>query len=130
MAFILEILIQLVGELLLQVVADMLVEWGIQGVAQAVKRQLASPLFAAIGYILLGAVAGGISLLIFPRHLIRVPWLKFLGLAAVPLAAGVAMSLVGWLRRRPGRELIRLDSFIYGFVFALAMTLIRFFWGM
>ena len=129
MEFIFEILIQLVGELLLQIVADMLFELGIRSVGRALKRNLASPVLAAIGYILLGFAAGGISLLILPKHLIQVQWLKFLSLAAVPTAAGMAMSLVGRLRRRQGTELIRLDTFVYGFVFALAMTLIRFFWG-
>ena len=129
MDFIFEILIQFVGELLLQIVADALFELGIRSVGQALKREPGNPFFAALGYILLGSATGGISLLIFPRHLIQVQWLKVLSLAAVPAASGMAMSLVGRLRRRQGKELIRLDSFMYGFVFALAMTLIRFFWG-
>jgi hypothetical protein len=129
MDFIFEILIQFVGELLLQILADALFELGIRSVGQALKREPANPFLAAIGYIVMGSAAGGISLLIFPRHLIQIQWLKLLSLAAVPAAAGVTMSLVGRLRRRQGKELIRLDSFIYGFVFALAMTLIRFFWG-
>lgn len=47
------------------------------------------------------------------------------------LGANVVASKenLGRMRRRQGKELIRLDSFMYGFVFALAMTLIRFFWG-
>jgi hypothetical protein len=129
MDFIFEILIQFIGELLLQIVADALFELGIRSVGQAVKRETTNPVFAAIGYILLGSAAGGISLLILPRHLIQVQWLKLLSLAAVPATTGMAMSLLGRLRSRQGKELIRLDTFIYGFVFALAMTLIRFFWG-
>jgi hypothetical protein len=129
MDFIFEILLQFVGELLLQILADALFELGIRSVGQALKREPANPFFAAIGYILLGCAAGGLSLIIFPRHLIRVQWAKFLSLAAVPSGAGLAMSLIGYLRRRQHKELIRLDSFIYGFLFALAMTMIRFWLG-
>jgi hypothetical protein len=129
MDFILDILIPFVSELLLQLLTDVVFELGVRSVGRARKREPAHPAVAALGYFLLGSAAGGISLLIVPRHLIHVQWLKLVSLAAIPSGAGVAMSLVGRLRRRQGRELIRLDTFIYGFVFALAMTLIRFFWG-
>ena len=129
MDVIFEILIQFVEELLLQIAVNALFEVGLRRVGPALKREPGNPAFAALGYILLGVATGGISLLIFPRHMIQVQWLKLLSLAAVPAASGMAMSLVGRLRRRQGKELIRLDSFMYGFVFALAMTLVRFFWG-
>jgi len=129
MDIIFEILIQFVEELLLQIAINALFEVGLRRVGPALKREPGNPSFAALGYILLGVATGGISLLIFPRHMIQVQWLKLLSLAAVPAASGMAMSLVGRLRRRQGKELIRLDSFMYGFVFALAMTLVRFFWG-
>lgn len=129
MDIILEILIQFVEEILLQLAINTLFELGMRRVGPALKRGPDNPFFAALGYIVLGSATGGISLLIFPRHMIQVQWLKFISLAAVPAASGIAMSLVGRLRRRQGKELIRLDSFMYGFVFALPMTLIRFFWG-
>jgi hypothetical protein len=129
MDVIFEILIQLIEEIILQLAVNALFELGVRRVRPALKREPGNPYFAALGYILLGVATGGISLLMFPRHMIQVQWLKLLSLAAVPAASGVAMSLVGRLRRRQGKELIRLDSFMYGFLFALAMTLIRFFWG-
>jgi hypothetical protein len=36
------------------------------------------------------------------------------------------MSAIGIWRRRRGKELIRLDRFAYGYLFALAMGIIRF----
>jgi len=39
--------------------------------------------------------------------------------------AGFAMSAIGWIRRRQGKLLIRLETFSAGFIFAFAMALIR-----
>lgn len=37
------------------------------------------------------------------------------------------MSLIGRLRSKKGQDLIRLDSFGYGFTFALGVAIIRYF---
>jgi hypothetical protein len=39
------------------------------------------------------------------------------------------MAALGWLRLRQGRDLVRLDRFSYGFVFALSMAFVRYVWA-
>lgn len=82
-------------------------------------------MLAGAGYALLGLIAGGLSLLFFPRALLRSTSLHGISLLITPLLAGGAMSLVGAWRRRRGERLLRLDSFGYAFVFAFAMALVR-----
>jgi hypothetical protein len=39
------------------------------------------------------------------------------------------MALIGAWRRERGLAVIRLDTFLYGYVFALGMAGVRFIWG-
>jgi hypothetical protein len=55
--------------------------------------------------------------------------MRVANLVLTPLAAGLMMSLMGAWRRRRGDDLIRLDRFSYGVLFALAMALVRFFFA-
>lgn len=130
MEFIFEIIFQVVSEFILQIIAELLVEMGLHSIGQVFRRDR-NPIFAFIGYALLGVIVGFISLLIFPRPLIRSASfrginLHGIGLLISPLLAGLVMSLIGSLRRKRGMSVIRLDSFGYGFIFAFGMSLIRF----
>ena len=123
-------LLQVVGELLLQIIVEALVEFGLHGARESFRRaKPLHPLLAAIGYAMVGALAGAISLWIFPQLFIATPRLRIVNLLLTPVAAGAVMAAIGSWRRRREQELIRLDRFAYGFVFALAMTLVRFVWG-
>ena len=132
MEFIFEILFQVLLEFILQVGAEILMELGLHSISQVFHgRRTRNPIFAFIGYALLGVIVGFISLLIFPRPLIRSASfrginLHGIGLLISPLLAGLVMSLIGSIRRRRGMSVIRLDSFGYGFIFAFGMALIRF----
>ncbi len=46
-----------------------------------------------------------------------------------PTETGVAMAVIGSLRRRRGQRLVRLDRFGYAYVFALMMALARYRWA-
>lgn len=123
-------LLQVFGELFLQVVVEALIEFGLHGLGDAFKRQKPPhPLLAAFGYALLGAAAGAISLCIFPQRFIAAPWLRILNLAVTPIAASSIMAAIGAWRRRNDKDLIRLDRFAYGFLFAFAMAIVREMWG-
>ena len=63
-----EIVVQIFGELLLQIFGELLVEFGLQTVKAPFRRK-SNPLLAAMGYALLGALAGLISLWLLPQHL-------------------------------------------------------------
>ncbi|MBK6942078.1 MAG: hypothetical protein IPH13_18010 [Planctomycetes bacterium] len=113
----------MIAEIALQVVSELLFELGLRGVGEAVAPR--KPWLAAIGYALLGAIAGGISLQFFPAHLLQNPAARIANLLLTPLAAGAAMTGLGRWRRRKGQRIIQLDTFAYGCLFALAMAIVR-----
>jgi hypothetical protein len=128
MEFVFEIIFQLLGEFLLQAFAELLAELGFHSLANTFKRPR-NPLLSTIGFTLWGLLAGGISLWVFPTSHIHDPMFRTLNLIVTPLAIGLAMMLVGELRRRKGQDLVRLDQFGYAFVFAFAMALVRYIWA-
>lgn len=112
------------GELLLQVVFEVLAELGFRSVRESLRPQ-PNPVLAVIGYLLLGLIAGGLSLLLAPRFLIAEE-LRVLNLAFAPVLAGLAMAALGAWRAGRGQELVRLDRFFYGYLFALTIAAVRF----
>ena len=133
MEIILELLVallQLVAEVVLQIVFEATAELGLRSLREPFRRpQPLHPVLAAIGYAIFGAIAGGASLWLFPYLFISSQWLRAVNLVATPLAAGAVMGALGAWRRRRNEDLIRLDRFSYGFLFALAMAVVRFVWG-
>lgn len=125
MEFIFEVLFQLIGELVLQVIFEALAELGVRGL-RAPFRKPPNPWLAAFGYALLGTLAGALSLLIFPGLLIESPGARVANLLLTPIGAGAAMVALGAWRRHRNQPLIRLDRFAYGYLFALAMALTRY----
>jgi len=101
-----EVLLQVIAEIALQVVLEIVFELGLRRVGQSGARPK-RPWLAAIGYTLLGSIAGGISLLLFPAHLLQSPTARIGNLALTPLAAGAAMVALGRWRQRKGQRLIR-----------------------
>jgi len=120
-------LLEFVAEIVLQVAFEWLAEFGVRALRAPFQRPTAvRPELAAAGYALFGAAAGGLSLLIFPASFIGPRHLRIANLVVTPLVSGALMALLGAWRRRRGQELIRLDRFAYGMVFALAMAIVRF----
>ena len=98
-----------------------------KGIAEAIKG---NRVLTSIIYALLGALAGALSLLVLPHPLIhRQHPTPFHGISLIisPLFAGVVLSLVGNLLRRLGKRVTPLETFGYGFAFALGMAVVRFF---
>ena len=123
-------ILQFIGELLLQIFGEALAELGLRSLREPFRRpQPLHPALAGLGYFLFGLMAGGLSLWVVPALFIQVPWLRVANLLVMPLIAGLVMSAIGRFRRRQGQELIRLDTFAYGAVFAFGMSLVRFIWG-
>ena len=123
-------LLEIIFEFLLQVVFEALVEAGVRGIAEVVVRpEPPNAWLAIIGYVLLGAICGVLSLWLFPTLFIGNETIRMVNLLLTPLAAGAMMTIVGAWRRRRNQKLIRLDRFFYGFLFALSMALVRFIWG-
>jgi hypothetical protein len=119
-----EAILEFLGELLLQIVIETLVELGLHSVAEPFRRR-PDPWLAAIGYTLFGVLLGGISLFIFPANFTHGAW-RIVNLLATPLAAGFLMSQIGRWRASRDQEVLRIDRFAYGYLFALSIALVRF----
>ena len=123
----LELLLELLGEFLIQVFGELLVEFGLQALAEPFLKR-PNPWLAAVGYSIFGGLLGGASLLLLPKHLVANASWRVLNLIFTPLAAGLCMAWLGSWRARRGQSLIRLDRFAYAYLFALAFALVRFCW--
>ncbi len=127
-------LLQFLGEFLLQLVLEALVELGARGVSSIYPSARASsgrlhPVLAGFGYAALGAALGALSLHFFPTSLVHAGWLRILTLVVVPVLAGLAMNALGNWRLRHDQNIVRLDRFSYAYLFALALAAVRFFWA-
>lgn len=120
----LEFLFQVVGEFLLQAAIEILAELGMQSLAEPFRKR-PSTWLAAFGYTVFGAVAGGLSLLVFPQHLTPEDW-RIAHLLVTPVAVGIAMMMLGRWRARRGDDVLHIDRFACGYLFALSLALVRF----
>ena len=126
MEFFAELLFSFVGEFLLQFVFELLADLGFRVIAESAQSARRSQVMRLLGYLCLGAMAGGLSLLIFPNHMVHDTWFRVAILAIVPVLAGWLMSLIGNRRAARGRSRSQLESWANGYFFALAMGLVRF----
>ena len=122
-----EFLFEVLGEFILQCLIQVSAELGFHTVAETFQRK-PNPWMAAIGYGLFGAILGGLSLLVFPNHLVVGGW-RIFNLVAAPIVTGFFMCLMGKWREKRGDELLRIDRFSYGYLFALSFALIRFYFA-
>jgi hypothetical protein len=124
MEFIFELLFELFGELLLQLALELLAELGLRAVGRPFAKPL-HPLAGGVGYALLGAIAGGLSLWWFPQLFIASHAGRIANVIVTPLLSGGAMAMLGAWRRRHDQRTVLIDRFAYAFIFAMAMALIR-----
>jgi hypothetical protein len=124
----LELLFEVLGEFLLQVFVEALVELGFHSLAEPFRRP-PNPWLAAMGYAIFGAALGGLSLLAFPAHLTPAGVARIANLVLAPVAVGGCMVALGAWRARRGEPLLRIDRFSYGYLFALSLALVRFYFA-
>jgi hypothetical protein len=97
--------------------------------AEAIKE---SRVLTGFMYTLLGVLAGALSLVALPHPLIhREHPIRFHGISLIisPIIAGLVLSSVGAVLRRWGKKVTPVETFGYGFAFALGIALIRFFFA-
>ncbi len=125
---ILGFLLEALFEIFAQVIFEMLAEVGLRSLAEPFRRpQQINPFLAGIGYLLYGAIVGGLSLLL-PRMFVAPWWLRLLNLVVTPVICGFIMGKLGQIRERRGDKPMRIDTFTYGYIFALAMAVVRYIW--
>ena len=124
MEILFEIVLYLFGELVASLIGE--------GLCEVASRSASGPQRRsgkALLYLILGAAAGAISLLVFPVQFLEDDGWALLNLLLTPVLAGLVMMLVGKWRRHRGDRLVPLDHFTYGYLFALAMAMVRAAWG-
>lgn len=119
-----EFLFEIFGEFLLQVFGELLFEYGFRFLAAPFEKR-PHPWIAAAGYVIFGLLLGALSLLVFPHNFVPRPW-RLANLLLTPLAVGAAMSLLGAWREGRGQRVLRIDRFAWGYLFALAVAVVRF----
>ena len=129
LAGLLQVIFEIFGELILQLILEILMEMGLRGLLAPFNWPKSKPVGAFFGYILLGAAAAALSLWIHPALLIASRVGRIANLIVTPIVAGLVMWALGVWREKRGETVLRIDRFSYGFGFALAMGLVRFFFA-
>jgi hypothetical protein len=110
-----------------QIFFELLTSLGWEALKDSVRTERESnPLLAGFGHLLMGLLAGVISVLVFGIRLVPRPVVPGVSLVLSPIATGLAMHTIGeWWRER-GRDRPALFSFWAGAIFAFGMALVRF----
>ena len=90
------------------------------------ESKVISPVLAAVGYLLLGVIFGVVSVFVVPHPIIRPSRIHGISLIVSPMITGLIMSQIGVQLRRTGKKTVRIESFAYGFTFALGVAAVRF----
>ena len=145
--FILQILWEFFGELILQVVVQFVVELfvrfvssifsdapvsqteaTVKSVTETINQTRAHPAAIWVLYATLGAVIGFISVWAHPAHFIRTVSHRWLNLVITPLISGWTMAALGHWHQKRGDRVVGMDKFFNGWGFALAFAVVRFVW--
>ena len=123
-----ELLFHILGALaatLFEVFLEIASEAMVDVVSRVLVKASSSPSLAATGYLAMGMIAGGFSTILFPHPFFHPSRFHGISLLISPFVTGSVMALVGQALRRQGKESVRIESFSYGFTFALGMAFIR-----
>src|SRR5882724_9530453 len=101
LGFILEFILDLFGDVLLQLLFGAVGEAGAHLLGHLMgEPQRVRPGAAALGYLLLGGAAGGLSLFPFPSPLVHPSRRHGISLLVAPAVTGLVMHTLGTIRRR------------------------------
>jgi hypothetical protein len=120
-------LAELLAEFLLQLLAGAIVDVANRFLGEIFETPRATNVVvSALSYSVFGALAGVLSISIFPHPLVRPSRIHGISLLVSPLATGLVMSLIGSMLRRRDKRVVQIESFSYGFAFAFGMACVRF----
>ncbi len=126
--FIFELLFEVFGEFILQVLWEAFAQAGVHLFRKPTDATApTNPWLLGLGYALMGALAGGLSLLVMFDPLLRSHGLRVAYVLAAPIAAGALIAAIArWRTRKTGLQW-NIDRFANGYLFALAFALVRFY---
>jgi hypothetical protein len=112
-------------ELLFELFVEAMVALVLRSLRNLFSDATLNPILAYVFYLSLGCAFGGASLLLFPHPIFHPSRLHGISLLVSPIVTGLVMAQVGALLRRKGKESVQIESFGYGFTFALGLAIIR-----
>ena len=122
-----EFLVEIVGELLLQLGGEALIEGGWRLLGDPFRqRGRAHPVLAGIGLLLIGGVMGLMLWLVFPVRLVTSGGIPGASLVISPMLAGLVMHSYGRWRESRGAAVSYTATFWGGALFAFGMASARF----
>jgi hypothetical protein len=119
----LEFILEVFGELILELVFEL----GFRAVASLLRQRGRRLLGVGLGYAATGIILGAVSAIFVKRLLLHDEWMRYANLAVSPIVVGLIMGSLGRLRSRRNLDRIPLDTFTFGYLFALCFALARFF---
>jgi hypothetical protein len=131
MEVILEIIFGFIGELILEIIGEALIEVGFHGTAERLSNRSRNRLLIGGAYAGFGAVLGFLSLYLFPKIIFANSVLPILYFIFSPIIAGLSLTTVSWIINRGMRPVswFELDKFTFGIVFALGYAVSRLLFG-
>ncbi len=125
----LEFVLSALWEIVLQLVGELLLELGFSSFGEPFReRKRAHPVLAGAGLLLLGAVLGAATRLVWPGRIFPQGPVPGLSLVLSPVATGWIMHSYGeWCERRCSPRSF-VETFWGGALFAFGMALARFLW--
>ena len=125
-----EIIFELIFSFLIEIIGEGLFQLLVELVVRSLGSTLGlskpdRPILSLLGYILLATAGAFISIAIFKNHFIKNETLRIVNLIIAPIILGLMMKFRGKKLEHKNIISIRLDSFWYGYVFALTFALIR-----
>jgi hypothetical protein len=125
-----ELLFEIVGDVLLQVVLEALAEVGVHLVRGKMEHPKSTTAWRLmVGYTLFGAIVGGLSLLVLPAALAHSEVGRTATLLIAPVCAALSTVAIGRIRVKRGQEPAGIDRFMYSYLFALALAVVRHLWA-
>jgi hypothetical protein len=123
-------LLEVFAEALLQIVLEALAEVGIHIVRGKVDHpESRSKWRLLLGYPILGALVGALSLLVFSHSLAHGHYGRLATLLLAPLLAAGTTVAIGKMRARRGQEPVNIDRMAYAYLFALGLAAVRYVWA-
>jgi uncharacterized YccA/Bax inhibitor family protein len=120
----LEVLLVIIGEILFQIIGGFFVELILHVFVHPFRKQQ-NPTIAVMGYGLIGASIGGLSLLFFPTHLIHGSVWRGINIIFVSLIAGLIMAMLSNHKSEKIPPIYKNYQFYCGFYFALSWLAMR-----
>ncbi len=128
MEIIIDFILGFLWEVFANLLFEFLVELGLRSIVEPFRKSdQRHPVIAFIGCIVLGTGAGFLSTAILPDQFFHTKHLQGYSLLFVPLFCGASMAGLRRLRERQEKQVVFIDSFVYGYTFAFFMSLVRYY---